>query len=73
MELKLRKIGDALVTIWPKELLDRLNVKEGDKLHVVETSQGMLVTPHDPKFVRTMTTAKEVMIRDREALKELAE
>ena len=72
MELKLRKTGNSLATIWPKEVLNRLNVKEGDKLYAVETPHGVLVTPYDPKFEKTMEIAKRVMARDREALKELA-
>ncbi len=72
MELKLRKTGNSLATTWPKEILSRLNVKEGDKLYVVDTPHGVLVTPYDPKFEKTMTLAKQVMARDRDALKELA-
>jgi len=72
MELKLRKTGNSLATTWPKEILNRLNVGEGDKLHVVETTHGVLITPYDPKFEKTMDIAKRVMARDRDALKELA-
>ncbi len=72
MELKLRRTGNSLATTWPKELLNRLNVGEGDNLYVVETPHGVLVTPYDPKFERTMQIAKGVMARDRDALKELA-
>jgi len=72
MELKLRKIGNSLATIWPKEILNRLNVKESDKLYAVETLHGVLITPYDPKFENTMAITKRVMARDRDALKELA-
>ncbi|MBL6935767.1 MAG: AbrB/MazE/SpoVT family DNA-binding domain-containing protein [Alphaproteobacteria bacterium] len=72
MELKLRKTGNSLATTWPKELLSRLNVKEGDRLYTVETPHGVLVTPYDPKFGKTMDAARRVMARDRDALKELA-
>ena len=72
MELKLRKTGNSLATIWPKEILNRLNVKEGDRLYAVETVHGVLVTPYDPKFAKTMEIARGIMARDREALKALA-
>ncbi len=72
MELKLRKTGNSLATIWPREILNRLNVKEGDKLYAVETLHGVLITPYDPKFENAMDIAKQVMARDRDALKELA-
>ena len=70
--LKLRKTGNSLSTIWPKDVLARLRVKEGDELYAVETQHGVLVTPFDPKFERTMQAADEIMTRDRDALKELA-
>ena len=72
MELKLRRTGNSLATTWPKEILNRHNVTEGDRLYVVETPHGVLVTPYDPKFEKTMDIAKRVMARDRDALKELA-
>ena len=72
MELKLRRTGNSLATTWPKELLSRLNVKEGDRLFVVETLHGVLVTPYDPKYAKTLDVAKRVMARDRHALKDLA-
>lgn len=72
MELKLRKTGNALATTWPKELLNRLNVGEGDKLCTVDTTpHGILVPPYDPAFEHTMDIAKRVVARDRDALKEL--
>jgi putative addiction module antidote len=70
--LKLRKTGNSLSTIWPKELLARLNVKEGDQLFAVETQHGIMVTPYDPKFEKTMEYTDEAMRRYKNAYKELA-
>jgi putative addiction module antidote len=72
MRMKLRKIGNSLGTTWPKDALARMNVKEGDELYIVATQDGVLVTPYDPKFEKTMATAQRIMARDREALKELS-
>ncbi len=72
MELKLRKTGNSLATTWPKEVLNRLNVQEGDTLYAVETPHGVLITPYDPQFEEAMNIANRVMARDRDALKELA-
>ena len=72
MRLKLRKTGNSLSTTWPKEILARLNVKEGDELFVIETPNGVIVTPFDPALERAMETADAIMARDRDALKELA-
>jgi antitoxin component of MazEF toxin-antitoxin module len=39
--LQIRKIGNSLGLILSKELLARLKLKEGDKLHVVEHAKAM--------------------------------
>ena len=67
--LKLRKTGNSLSTTWPKELLSRLNVKEGDRLFVVETKHGVMLTPYDPQFERTLQNAEKVIARFRNARK----
>jgi putative addiction module antidote len=71
-ELKLRKTGNSLSTSWPKEALARMNAKEGDTLYAVETPQGFLVTPFDPKFAKTMEAADRVFHRYKNAYRELS-
>ena len=57
--LQVRKIGNSIGLILPKELLARLNLKEGDKLHVVEQSErGMKLSPYDPKHAKAMEIAR---------------
>lgn len=72
-QLKLRRTGNSLSTTWPKELLSRLNVKEGDRLFVIETRHGFMVTPYDPQFERTMANADTVTERFKHAYKVLAD
>ncbi len=72
LELKLRRTGNSLSTSWPEEALARMNAKEGDTLYAIETPQGFLVTPFDPKFVRTMEAAEEAFRRYGNAYRELA-
>ncbi|HTO82514.1 MAG TPA: AbrB/MazE/SpoVT family DNA-binding domain-containing protein [Methylomirabilota bacterium] len=72
MRVKLRRTGNSLSITWPKEMLARMNVAEGDELYLVETQDGVLVTPYDPKVEKTLETARQIMARDRHALKELA-
>jgi putative addiction module antidote len=71
--LKLRKTGNSLSTTWPKELLSRLNVKEGDRLFVVETKHGVMLTPYDPQFERTLQNAEKVIDRFKNAYRVLAD
>ena len=71
--LQVRKIGNSIGVILPKELAARLNLKEGDKLFPIEQSGGGLVlTPHDPDFERAMEVARRGMKRYQNALAELA-
>ena len=70
--LKLKAVGNSTGVILPKEILAKLHVEKGDSLYVVETANGIELTPYDPEFEKTMDIAKRIMARDRDALKELA-
>ena len=57
--LQVRKIGNSIGLILPKELLARLKLLEGDKLHVVEqTERGFKLSPYDPKHAKAMEIAR---------------
>jgi putative addiction module antidote len=71
--LKLTTVGSSTGLILPKDLLERLRVKKGDSLHVVETPNGIELTPYDPEFAAQIAVAEEVMRADRNVLKKLAE
>ena len=70
--LKLRSIGNSVGIVLPKELLARLNLREGDSLHVVESPDGFRLKRSDPEFERQMEAAREVMRKRRAVLRELA-
>lgn len=72
MELKVRKIGSSHGVILPKEILDRLRVSDGGTLAVTETTDGIQLSPFDPKFARAMEGFDRVRRRYRDALRELA-
>jgi putative addiction module antidote len=57
--LQIKKIGNSTGLILPKELLARLKLSEGDKLHVVEqTERGLKLSPYDPKHTKAMEIAR---------------
>lgn len=70
--LKIRKIGNSLGTILPTELLNRMNVQEGDDLHVVETESGIELTAYDPDFENAMKVFENGRKKYRNALRRLA-
>ena len=71
--LKLTTMGNATGIVLPREILERLRVQQGDSLYVLETPQGIELTPFNPEFAAQMEAAEQVMREDRDALKRLAE
>ena len=72
-KLKLTAIGNSVGVILPKEILEKLRVDRGDELMVLETPDGITLTPFDPEFARQMDVAEKIMREDRELLRKLAE
>ena len=73
LELKLRKVGNSVGLVLPKEALARLNAGDGDALYLTETTDGgFRLTAGNPEFAETMKIAEKVSRRYRNALKELA-
>lgn len=57
----------------PRSILERLRVEKGDTLYVMETPNGIELTPYDAEFDKQMEAARIVMREDRDALRKLAE
>lgn len=73
VELKVRKFGNSLGVVLPKEVINRLQTGEGEKLFLVEGAGGdYQLTPYDPLFEKKMEKAEELMSRYRNALRALA-
>ena len=73
LELKIRKIGNSLGVVLPKEALAHLNLAEGDTVTVVEGTEGsLLLSPHKEAVTRQMEVVQDVMKRYRHTLRELA-
>lgn len=70
--LTIRAIGNSSGVVLPKELLELLNVKQGDKLFVTRTPEGVSLTPYDAAAADQMETLREVMRDRRNLLRELA-
>ena len=70
--LKLTQIGNSVGVILPKEVLARLKLEKGDTLHLIESADGVRLTPHDPNFEVQMKAARSVMRKRRDVLHELA-
>ncbi len=71
-ETTIRAIGNSAGTTIPKAMLDRYRMKEGDRVFLVETDEGILVTPFDPTFAEAMTLYEQGAKEYRDAMRELA-
>jgi putative addiction module antidote len=70
--LKLRKVGNSVGVILPKEVLAELNVKEGEIVHLQKSGTGFTLRASAPDFDRKVEAARYVMQKRFEALRELA-
>lgn len=70
--LKVRKIGNSVGVVLPKEVAAKLRVHEGDELFVTDTPNGVELSPYDPEFEADIELARDIMRRRRAVLRELA-
>ncbi len=71
--IKIRKVGNSLGTTFPKEIVSKFNLTEGDTLFVTETHDGICLTPYNPDFEAAMTAFTATSKKYRNALRKLAE
>ena len=71
--LKVTTVGNSTGVVLPREDLQHLRVGKGDVLYVLETPNGIELTPYNPEFAAQMDSAEQVMREDRDALKKLSE
>ena len=73
MKIEIKKIGNSDGLILPRELMQRLDLKRGQELHVTELAGGGLqLLPYDPDFENAVGIANEVMDEYRDTLAVLA-
>ncbi len=72
-ELKVRKFGNSLGVVLPREVIDRLHTGNNERLFLVESSDGAYqLTPYDPEFEAKMAKAEDIIHRYRNTLHVLA-
>ena len=69
---KIRAIGNSLGVVIPKAMLDRLQVREGDAVYLVERTGGIEVRVGDPEFARQAELLRDGLRAYRNAMTELA-
>ena len=72
-KLKLTAVGTSTGVVFPKPLLQRMKVERGDTLHVIETAEGILLTPYDPAVAEQVELGRAFIKQYRDTFKALAE
>jgi putative addiction module antidote len=73
MKIEIKKIGNSDGLLIPRELMQRLDLKRGQQLHITELpGGGFQALPYDPDFERTMELAEDTMDKYRDTLATLA-
>jgi putative addiction module antidote len=73
MKIEIKKIGNSDGLILPRELMQRLDLKRGQELHLTELAGGgFQALPYDPDFEKTLEIAEEIMDEYRDTLATLA-
>jgi putative addiction module antidote len=73
VSLKIRKFGNSLGVVLPKEVIQRLRAGDGEQVFLIEAGDGdYRLTPYDPAFEKKMKKAEQIMGRYRNTLHALA-
>lgn len=70
--VKIRKIGNSLGVILPKEVLDHLQGEQGTTLHVSLTADGLRLDVYDTEVADQVARGREISKRFRNTLRELS-
>ncbi len=69
VELKVRRIGNSLGVVLPREVVSRLNAKQGGALFLTEAPGGEYrLVPYDPNFEAKMAKVEDIIVRYRNTL-----
>ncbi|HRN83037.1 MULTISPECIES: AbrB/MazE/SpoVT family DNA-binding domain-containing protein [Betaproteobacteria] len=73
VKLKVRKLGNSLGVVLPKEVINHLRTGDGQRLFLTKASDGgYLITPYDPAFEEKMVKVEGICDRYRNTLRILA-
>jgi putative addiction module antidote len=71
-EITLRQVGGSIGATIPKDIAERHNLDVGDTMFVVDTPEGILLTPYDPATRAALEAYVRVARENREAMAALS-
>lgn len=72
LKTAVRRVGNSLGITLPKTIVDNYHLNEGDELHLIETEEGVVLTPFSPKFADWARAYERTSRKYRNTLKALA-
>jgi antitoxin MazE len=72
LKTSVRRVGNSLGITLPKAVVDSYHLAEGDQLNLVQTEEGLFLTPFNPEFTAWAKAYERTNKRYRNALKALA-
>lgn len=73
MEAKIRKVGNSLGVILPKQMIEELNLKTGDKLRIERKGSNLQLQPVDSEFEDWAEAYRQLNTDYKDVLKALSE
>ena len=72
LKVKVTAVGNSMGILLPKEALNKLKASKGDTLYLVDSPEGLTLTPYQQDFETQMEAAEKVMKKYRNTFHELA-
>lgn len=72
LKVKVTAVGNSMGILLPKEALKKLGANKGDTLYLIDSPEGLTLTPYQQDFEAQMKAAETVMKKYRNAFHELA-
>ena len=73
MVVKLRKVGNSIGLILPKNVINNLHLKEGDILEIFEDKESIKLLPQNPEFTLWAKAYSKANTNYKYALQQLAQ
>jgi len=72
LKTAVRRVGNSLGITLPKTIVENYQLSEGDELHLIETAEGVMLTPFNPRFAEWAKAYERTNKRYRNTLRALA-
>jgi len=72
LRAKITTVGNSSGIVLSREILNKLHVKKGDELFLIETPNGYEIVAYDPEFEKQMIIAEKIRKKRKNLLHLLA-